>query len=125
MLRILRFVHLARVPLLTLAILGLIGPIGYHVVPGVFLGILDIDSNWNAFLWVCIAAFFVQASAVTTLNVIILYGSMRFDDLKLRQRNATERAELQSWILLLSNASSVFLLIYLLWINTSPALPLY
>jgi hypothetical protein len=76
--RTLRLAFLLRVPLLTLALLAILGPVS---LGSTLLGnLLDQGtSEWYLFT-VSFSAFLLAFTAITTLNLTLHYGNDRFDD---------------------------------------------
>src|SRR5579863_8259090 len=77
-----RLAFVLRVPLVTLFILGVSGPVALNSsMVGNLLdqGTSQGPSGWYLFI-VSFAAFLLAFTAVTTLNLILIYGSERFDE---------------------------------------------
>jgi hypothetical protein len=73
----LRLSYLLRVPLLTFLLLATLGPISFS--NNLLANLLDQDGNgWHLFT-VSFAAFLLGFTAVTTANLILHYGNLRFE----------------------------------------------
>lgn len=77
----LRLLFLLRAPLATLVLVAALGPLALRTSFSSLLGnLLDqSESGWGTFL-VSMGAFLLAYAAVTTLNLIVYYGSDRFPD---------------------------------------------
>src|SRR5438309_8071210 len=107
-----RFLYLARVPLLTLLVLGLIGPIGLYFAPQTVIGLLDMDHSSLSLALLSLTTFLIEASAITNINLIIVYGPHRFPDLPLVRLNLIKQAIIRAVILFIATIPSTFLVVY-------------
>jgi len=76
--RTLRLTFLLRVPLLTLILLTVLGPVAYS--SSMIGNLLDQEANGSYLFLVSFSAFLLAFTAVTAINLTLIYGSDRFDE---------------------------------------------
>lgn len=76
--RTLRLAFLLRVPLFTLILLAMLGPVAYK--SSMIGNLLDQEAKGSYLFLVSFSAFLLAFTAVTTINLTLVYGSARFDE---------------------------------------------
>jgi hypothetical protein len=120
--RMLRLVFLLRVPLATLIILAAIGPAALN--SSMIGNLLDQGASgqgtadWYLFT-VSFSAFLLAFTAITTINLVLIYGGSRFDeDAKL---GLSQKRPLLTFICGSSAALSLVVCVYLRTVPRNPA----
>ena len=105
--RLLRFVFLARVPLIVLAAIAAFGPIGLGIASSLLGGILDVPAAWG--IAATTASCLVLAFACgTEVNMVRAYAWQRVFDPTLRVLQLRALTPLVFWTAVTATASLVF-----------------
>ena len=105
--RLLRFVFLARVPLIVLAAIAAFGPIGLGIAASLLGGILDVPAAWG--IAATTASCLVLAFACgTEINMVRAYAWQRMFDPTLRVLQLRALTSLVFWTAVTATASLVF-----------------
>ena len=105
--RLLRFVFLARVPLIVLAAIAAFGPIGLGIAASLLGGILDVPAAWG--IAATTASCLVLAFACgTEVNMVRAYAWQRMFDPTLRVLHLRALTSLVFWTAVAAAASLVF-----------------
>ena len=105
--RLLRFVFLARVPLIVLAAIAAFGPIGLGIAASLLGGILDVPAAWG--IAATTASCLVLAFACgTEVNMVRAYAWQRMFDPTLRVLHLRALTSLVFWTAVAATASLVF-----------------